>query len=63
MKDIEIYEKACKVIGIENIKDYRPAVFSAEPDTFLDGLSMYVPNTIMIWLSNGDVIWYRAEVK
>ena len=56
-----IYKKACEVIGEENIDDYRPAVFSAEPDTFLDGVERSVPNTIMIWLKNGDMIWYRAK--
>ena len=58
-----IYKKACEVIGEENIDDYRPAVFEAKPDTMLDGLEICVPNTIMIWLKNRDLIWYRAEVK
>ena len=58
-----IYKKACEVIGAENIDDYRPAVFEAKPDTMLDGLEICVPNTIMIWLKNRDLIWYRAEVK
>ena len=30
----DIYKKACDVIGAENISDYRPAVFSTEPDTY-----------------------------
>ena len=58
-----IYKKACEVIGKDNIEDYRPAVFEAKPDTMLDGLERCVPNTIMIWLKNGDLIWYRADVK
>lgn len=56
-----IYKKACEVIGEENISDYRPAVFSTEPDSFLGGVERCVPNTIMIWLKNGDCIWYRAK--
>jgi hypothetical protein len=55
----EIYEKAKAVIGEENILDYRPAVLSTESDTFLAGVMACVPNTIMIWLKNGDLIWYR----
>lgn len=57
----DVYNKAKKVIGEENIYDYRPAIFSAEQDTFLDGVNAYVPNTIMIWLKSGDCIWYRAK--
>ena len=57
----EVYERACKVIGKENILTYRPAVFSTEPDTFLDGIEAFVPNTIMIWLKNEDIIWYRSD--
>ena len=57
----EIFNKAKEIIGKENIDDYRPAVFSAEPDTMLDGVEQCVPNTINIWLKNGDVIWYRAK--
>ena len=57
----EIFEKCQSVIGEENILDYRPAVFSAAPDTFLDGVERCVPNTIMVWLKNGDCIWYRAK--
>ena len=55
----DIYKKAKEVIGEENILDYRPAVLSTEPDTFLAGVEVCVPDTIMIWLKNGDLIWYR----
>ena len=58
---IEIYEKAKEIIGEENIDDYRPAVFTTEHATFLSGVEVYVPNTIMIWLKNGDCIWYRSR--
>ncbi len=61
MKYEDIYNKAKEVIGEENIYDYRPAVFSAEQDTFLDGVNACIPNTIMVWLKNGDCIWYRAK--
>ena len=57
----EIFNKAKEIIGEENIDDYRPAVFSAEPDTMLDGVEHCVPNTINIWLKNGDIIWYRVK--
>ena len=57
----DIYKKACDVIGAENISMYRPAVFSTEPDTFLHGVEAFIPNTIMIWLKNDDLIWYRAR--
>ena len=46
----DIYKKAKEIIREENIVDYRPAI--------LDDVN--VPNTIMIWLKNGDCIWYRA---
>jgi hypothetical protein len=55
----EIYKKAKAIIGEENIVDYRPAILSTEQDTFLAGIAACVPNTIMIWLKNGDLIWYR----
>ena len=55
----DIYKKAKEVIGEENIVDYRPAVLSAEP--FLDGVNIRISNTIMIWLKNGDCIWYKAK--
>lgn len=57
----EIFEKAKEVIGEENIEDYRPAVFSTQYDTFLSGIETCVPDTIMIWLRNGDTVWYRAR--
>ena len=57
----EIFDKAKTIIGEENIVDYRPAVLSFEQDTFIDGVQVCVPNTIMIWLKNGDCLWYRAE--
>ena len=57
----EIYEKARAVIGEENIIDYRPAVLAMEVDTFLCGVETCVPNMIMIWLKNGDSLWYRAD--
>lgn len=57
----EIFDKAKAVIGEENILDYRPAVLSFEQDTFIDGIQICVPNTIMVWLKNGDCLWYRAE--
>ena len=61
MTDEEIYNKAKQVIGEENITDYRPAIFSTAPDTMCGEIELFVPNTIMIWLENGDVIWYRAN--
>ena len=57
----EIYEKAKEVIGEENIFDYRPAVLGTDEDTMFAGVRACVPNTIMIWLKNGDCIWYRAN--
>ena len=54
----EIFRKAQQIIGVENISDYRPAVFSGEEDTMCD-FSVCVPNTIMIWLKNHDCLWYR----
>ena len=60
MTSENVYKKAKEIIGEENIEDYRPAVLSMEPDTFLDGVNAFIPNTIMIWLKNGDCIWYRA---
>ena len=54
----EIYNKAKKIIGEENILDYRPAVFSGNPDSMFD-FETCIPNTIMIWLKNGDVMMYR----
>lgn len=57
----EIFEKAKAVIGEENIVDYRPAVLATESDSFLGGVEACVPSTIMIWLKNGDAIWYRES--
>ena len=57
----EIYQRAKSVIGEENILCYRPAVIEVKPYTTLDGVRMCVPNTITIWLKNGDCIWYGAE--
>ena len=57
----EILERAKETIRSENIVDYRPAVMSLEPDTFLDGVEVCVPNTIMVWLKNGDSLWYRVK--
>ena len=56
----DIYKKAKKVIGEENIVDYRPAVFSGNPDTMFD-FEVGIPQTIMIWLKNGDTMLYRAN--
>ena len=57
----DIFDKAKAVIGEENILDYRPAVLSFEQDTFIDGLEVCIPNMIIVWLKNGDCLWYRAE--
>lgn len=46
MKYRDIYRKAAMVIGEENIDDYRPA------DT---------PNSIIIWLKNGDTMTYHVK--
>ncbi len=61
MEESEMLARAKAVIGEENIVDYRPAVLETHEDTMLDGICVCVPNTIMIWLKNGDAIWYRAE--
>ena len=61
MKYGEILERAKETIRAESIADYRPAVMSLEPDTFLDGVEVCVPNTIMVWLKNGDSLWYRVK--
>ena len=61
MTDKEIYQRAKEVIGDENILEYRPAVFDTAEDTMLSGVSFCIPDTIMIWLKNGDCIWYRAN--
>lgn len=54
----EIYERAKSVIGEENILDYRPAVIEGAPDTFFEG-QRCIPNTITIWLKNGDWLMYQ----
>lgn len=57
----EIYEKAVKVIGRENVSDYRPAVYEGGLNGMFDfPRKTYIPNTIMIWLKNGDRVVYRA---
>ena len=61
MDDEKIFARAKAVIGEENIVDHRPAYVSTQDDGFLAGVEAFVPNTIMIWLKNGDCIWYRAE--
>lgn len=61
MEDRDVFERAKAVIGEENIVDHRPAYVSSQDDTFLAGVEAFVPNTIMIWLKNGDCIWYRAQ--
>ncbi|MBR4334417.1 MAG: hypothetical protein IKP72_17230 [Clostridia bacterium] len=54
----DIFDRAKAVIGEENILDYRPAVMEFAPDTFIRGQHL-IPDTIMIWLKNGDCIMYR----
>ena len=61
MTDKEIYQRAKEIIGDENILEYRPAVFDTAEGTMLEGISAFVPDTIMIWLKNGDCIWYRVN--
>lgn len=57
----EIYEKAVKVIGRENVSDYRPAVYEGRLNGMYDfPHNINIPNTIMIWLKNGDRIVYTA---
>ena len=61
----EIYEKAVKVIGRENVSDYRPAVYEGRLNGMFDfPCKTCIPNSIMILLKNGDRIVYRAvELK
>jgi hypothetical protein len=59
MDDKEILNRAKTVIPEEQIVDYRPAVFEGSPDTMCE-FSAVIPNIIMIWLKNGDCIWYKA---
>lgn len=54
----EVYEIAKSVIGEENIVDCRPAVIEGAPDTFIEG-QFIIPNTITIWLKNGDWLMYQ----
>lgn len=57
----EIYERAVTVIGRENISDYRPAVYQGRLNGMFDfPQNTDIPNTIMIWLKNGDRMVYRA---
>ena len=56
----DIYKKAKGIIGEENIIDFRPATFSTDIDGINDSINVNIPNTIIIWLKNGDCIWYRA---
>ena len=59
MEYSEVYRKARNVVGEENILDYRPA--TAEKDPTSDGAGEWVPNTIIVWLKNGDCLWYKAK--
>ena len=56
----EIFERAKSVIGEENIDDYRPAVIEGAPDTFFETWHC-IPNTITIWLKNGDWLMYQCR--
>ena len=57
----DIFEKAVSIIGLENVNDYRPAVYEGRLNGMFDfPHATCVPNTIMIWLKNGDRIVYRA---
>lgn len=56
----EIYDRAVTVIGTENIDDYRPATIEFASGSMLDVGEINAPNTIIIWLKNGDCIWYKA---
>lgn len=57
----EIYEKAVKVIGRENVSGYRPAVYQGKLNGMFDfPQSTGIPNAIMIWLKNGDRMVYRV---
>ena len=57
----QIFERAKAVIGEENILDYRPAVAEGAPGTFFEGQRM-IPNTITIWLKNGDWLMYQYVI-
>lgn len=57
----EIFERAVTIIGRENVSDYRPAVYQGKLNGMFDfPQSTDVPNTIMIWLKNGDRMVYRV---
>ena len=56
----EIFERAKSVIGEENIDDYRPARIEGAPNTFFE-MRRCIPNTITIWLKNGDWIMYQHK--
>lgn len=57
----EIYEKAVRIIGHENVSDYRPAVYEGRLNGMFDfPHKTSIPNAIMIWLKNGDRMVYRA---
>lgn len=61
----EIYEKAAALIGKENISDYRPVMIEEELHGDDETMAYFdlicIPNTVSIWLKNGDVIWYRVR--
>ena len=60
----EIYERAVGLIGLDNVSDYRPAVYEGRLNGMFDfPRAVDVPNAIMIWLKNGDRIVYRAVEK
>ena len=54
----EIFERAKSVIGEDNISDYRPAVIGGALDTFFKG-QCCIPDTITVWLKNGDWLMYQ----
>ena len=58
----EIFERAKSVIGEENIDDYRPAIIEGAPDTFFE-MGRCIPNTITIWLKNGDWLMYQHKTN
>lgn len=60
----EIYKKAVGIIGFENIEDYRPAFIESKLNGMYDFLQLrQIPNTICIWLKNGDCIYYINKSK
>ena len=57
----EIFERAARIIGRENISDYRPAMYEGRLNGMFDFPKCTgVPNAIMIWLKNGDRVVYRV---